>query len=358
MATCSVLKNKLISESFPRDHLRDLFAGWAGVNEFPVGATGAEGKAVLIIARERGEHANLFHATSDWLNAFISLSVAGIVDSRSGARRHMGDVQLLLLDEQSGPFEDNFMKPIFSPSHPVLRVSQLKARNLGLLHMQRALFVPPGYSSMLLSHVTEEGDCHAGTQLLTGFRAFVLGGLGIDPLHAPPAAVHAADPAPLVRVTVISRRPYNVAGIEHPFVGRQIDNEDAFISTLEARAVFKVRRVDLATLGMQDQVKLIAEETDILVGMHGAALTHALYLPPWAAVLEMWPKETDMWRCFEHLSTMAGLAYERWANADPSNFRNDEKGDYTKLNIDAVVERVVAAAVGVKERWASHPVAP
>ena len=352
-ARCSVKGGtSLAAENFPRDHLRDLFAGWAGVEAFPnlAATVSASGKAVVIIARERDEHANLFHATSDWLNAFISLSVAGIVDSRSGERTHMADVQILLLDEQTGPFEENFIKPVFSPSHPVLRVSRLKENGVGALHMSRALFVPPGYSSMLLSHVMQEGDCHAGTQLLTGFRAFILGGLGIDPKRTPPAAPAVqADP---VRVLVISRRPYTAAGIQHPFVGRQVDNEDAFIAALEARpALFKVRRVDMATLTMPEQVALVATETDVLVGMHGAALTHALYLPPWAAVVELWPKETEIWRCFEHLSTMAGLSYERWANAAASNFRADENGDYTTLDLDAVVARVEAAAAGVRVRW-------
>jgi hypothetical protein len=42
------------------------------------------------------------------------------------------------------------------------------------LRMPHAIFVPPGYTNMLLAHVVTEGDCHAGTQLFQSFRTFVL----------------------------------------------------------------------------------------------------------------------------------------------------------------------------------------
>jgi hypothetical protein len=62
----------------------------------------------------------------------------------------------------------------------------------------------------------------------------------------------------------------------------------------------------------------------------------ALYLPPHAAVLELWPKPADMWRCFEHIAAMAGLQYERWANVDPSRLRIDGAGDYLTVDSSAV----------------------
>ena len=352
----------LVPDAFPRDHLRDMFAGWTAVDAGaawpPAGAVEAPAPVVLVMARERGEHANLFHASSDWLNAFVSLSIAGHVDSRTGARVHMKDVQLLLLDEQTGPFEDGFLRPVFSPAHPVLRVSALKRATTGgtpppPLLMRRALFVPPGYSSLLLSHVTTEGDCHAATQLFTAFRAFTLEGMGIsrDTIDAKKRGA-AADAASMkVRVTLISRRPYSAAGIDHPFMGRQIANEDALIAALTALDGIEVARIDFALLTVAEQVALVAERTDVLVGMHGAALSYALLLPPWAAVLELWPKPTDMWRCFEHLSTMTGVFYERWANADNSAFREDEKGDYLTLPTADVAAKVADLASKVRGKW-------
>lgn len=81
--------------------------------------------------------------------------------------------------------------------------------------------------------------------------------------------------------------------------------------------------------------------------MHGAALTYAALMPPHGGVLEAWPKDRDMWRCFEHLATMAGLHYARWENRDPARFRADAGGDYTTLPPEELVPlyRSVLAAV-------------
>lgn len=40
-------------------------------------------------------------------------------------------------------------------------------------------------------------------------------------------------------------------------------------------------------LGFLDQLR-ITHNTDIFIGMHGAGLTHLLFLPDWAAVFELW----------------------------------------------------------------------
>lgn len=39
-----------------------------------------------------------------------------------------------------------------------------------------------------------------------------------------------------------------------------------------------------------EQQLAVVQQTDILVGMHGAALAHALLLPPHAALVELWPQ--------------------------------------------------------------------
>ena len=177
----------------------------------------------------------------------------------------------------------------------------------------------------------------------------VLRGFGMDALVAPldalppppaGAATAGVDAARPLRVTFVSRRPYRVAGIDHGFIGRQVDNEDSLLDAARAALAASgavLQRVDLAPMPVPEQVALVAR-TDILIAMHGAALSWAALLPPHAAVLELWPKDGDMWRCFEHLAAMAGLAYERWANPDPARFRADDGGDYTRVDEAAVAD--------------------
>jgi hypothetical protein len=106
--------------------------------------------------------------------------------------------------------------------------------------------------------------------------------------------------------------------------------------------------------------------------MHGAALTHAVFLPPWAGVVELWPNVSHaagtfaprptavmvstctsslpgacacvmeqaadpQWRCFEHFSRLSGHKYTRWANQDPAQHVQNSEGDFTHVDVDQLV---------------------
>jgi len=43
--------------------------------------------------------------------------------------------------------------------------------------------------------------------------------------------------------------------------------------------------VDFATISVKEQI-LIMSKTDILIGIHGAAMTNLLFLPPTATIIE------------------------------------------------------------------------
>lgn len=323
----------------------------------------SDAAVTLIVTRERSEHANLFHASSDWINAFITLHVAGIIDGHAGTRAGMERVQVLLLDEQTGPFETTIWRRVFSPAFPVLQVSALRSAGTVRPLLRRPLFSPPGYSNFLLAAVTSESECHARTQLLQSYRAFFLRGMGLgalaDPLDAlppPPPADGSTASAPAaarrLRVTFVSRRPYNEAGVDHAFMGRQIENEEELVAALQASTEggpAEVVRLDLARMPVDEQLATMAR-TDVLVAMHGAALTYGAVLPPHAGVLELWPKDRDMWRCFEHLSGMAGMAYVRWENRDPGHFRADSNGDYTRVPPDEMLPMYAGLLAEVRKR--------
>ena len=70
-------------------------------------------------------------------------------------------------------------------------------------------------------------------------------------------------------------------------------NEAELIAAMAAVPVpagthVSVSSIELSQLSIDDQLTTMAH-TDVLVGMHGAGLTHTLYLPDWAGVVELWP---------------------------------------------------------------------
>lgn len=76
-------------------------------------------------------------------------------------------------------------------------------------------------------------------------------------------------------------------------------------------STFEVQIVDYKykELGFLDQLS-ITHNTDIFIGMHGAGLTHLLFLPDWAVVFELYNCEDE--RCYLDLARLRGVHYITW----------------------------------------------
>ena len=157
-----------------------------------------------------------------------------------------------------------------------------------------------------------------------------------------------------------------------------------------SRGSIRARRVELSEYSIDEQLQLIAT-TDVLVGMHGAGLTHAVFLPDWAGVFELWPSVStvvlllarvevwtcgrggrlclvthpllhppplahaaqtskDQWRCFEHLSAFAGHVYGRWENPYSTMHKKGRTGDLTTVTVSEFIEPFARVAEAVVAR--------
>ncbi|KAI9024669.1 hypothetical protein DFJ74DRAFT_665766 [Hyaloraphidium curvatum] len=108
----------------------------------------------------------------------------------------------------------------------------------------------------------------------------------------------------------------------------------------------------------EDQVRLTST-ADVLAGIHGAGLAHALFLPPWAAVVELYDAGD---RCFRDLSRLLGLGY---AAGGPGNIVRKEPGpDEARLGEEkywnyAVSEKAFLGLLGdAVDHVLGHPVFP
>ena len=93
-----------------------------------------------------------------------------------------------------------------------------------------------------------------------------------------------------LRVTLISRDTRY----------RRIINEDDMVTALEETGVFQVTVARFSPrLSFTDQLQM-THNTDILAGLHGAGLTHLLFLPDWAELFEIF--NCDDASCYKDLS--------------------------------------------------------
>lgn len=137
---------------------------------------------------------------------------------------------------------------------------------------------------------------------------------------------------------------------------RKVLNEKDLIERISSNQNYKVQRVNFGrNVSFKDQLK-ITRNTDIFIGMHGAGLTHLLFLPKWATLFELYNCEDP--NCYKDLSRLRGVNYITWDNKSlmESIDANYEGGDHEKFknfrfDVDHFERLVKKAADAVH----SHP---
>lgn len=244
----------------------------------------------LTIVVQRYEYVNLYHTMTDWYNAFLLTQFFG---------RTAQQTSILIFDSHPHGSLDSVWPQLFNST---FRLSALPPRT----RFRRMVWNIVGYSSPMKIQLGPYPP------LLDEFRSFFLSSFDI-------ANDDRTTNCKNLTVLFIWRRNY-VAHPRNPggFVKRKIRNEAKLISYVRRKMpeVARVRGVQIDVLPMRDQLRFVVN-ADILVGVHGAGLTHALFLPSGAGLLELSPNE--MWSASEHFEAIAAwrkLVYLRWTNKD------------------------------------------
>ncbi|EED11803.1 glycosyltransferase, putative [Talaromyces stipitatus ATCC 10500] len=109
--------------------------------------------------------------------------------------------------------------------------------------------------------------------------------------------VQAAQDSSTILVTYIDRRQKR----------RLIDQEEYLREVQERFPHIRVQNVDFASIPFKEQI-CILQKTDILVGVHGAGLPHAMFLKPKSVVVEILPSSCNF-NMFQHLARLRGHIY-------------------------------------------------
>ncbi|KAH3892293.1 hypothetical protein DPMN_016408 [Dreissena polymorpha] len=142
-----------------------------------------------------------------------------------------------------------------------------------------------------------------------------------------------------LNIAFIWRRDY----LAHPRnpsgrIPRKIQNEQELLERSRHKfSNHNIRGVQIDLLEMGDQLKLVSR-TDILIGMHGAGLTHTLFLPRHAGLIELKPMHGSTEnKHFMAMATWRRLHYMCWRNTD--SFK-ERPGGYTIVDVDRVVNMI------------------
>lgn len=262
------------------------------------------------LAIQRYEYVNLYHTMTDFYNAFVLMLIFGVPPAK---------FNILAVDVHPEGTLDPVWTVLFGK---FIRVGQLPKPTV----FQSLIWGLLGYFSPLNEH--DRSD----VPYLEEFREFFLSRFNLSTKHAIDCA--------RLNVVIIWRRDY-VAHPRNPqgSVVRKFDNEAEIVENVKNTlgAGTNVQGLQLDAMPMLDQLQTIAK-CDILIGMHGAGLSHILFLPKSSGVIEYKPEYSNP--ALQHFKAMAkwrNLPYNIWHNMDPSN----EKPSHKTYIPKAVVEKTV-----------------
>ena len=271
----------------------------------------------ILVQREGDSH--IWHQLMEIFAMYMSIDVLQITrDPHTGEPLYDADTaakntQVVVLDDHpDGPFLE--LWGIFSEK-PIIRASDVLADGSQPL-MDNVIVPLPGHSNPQWQADWDVFPCTHG-ELLESFTHRVLNHFGIDN-----GAAVKTTPEALSTVSSSSSLSSSKSSPQDPqklivtFINRtnnrKLVNQSNLLSDLRsafpyAKNKIEVREIDFAALPLAEQLQLV-RETDVLVGVHGAGLTHAMFLPPGGAVVEILPPGLKH-KGFRNLALMRGHRY-------------------------------------------------
>ncbi len=216
----------------------------------------------------RYEYVNLYHTLTDWWNFFFVLT--------SEQRDHKEKFRILFLDGHAQGNLDSVWTDVFGPFEYVQHLPP------GGVCFERAIFIPPGYVATLFPDAGTDGTFSKQRlrcpvpRFADEFSSFFLKAYDLEQLKTIPG-----------KVVIIDRKPY----VSHPrsqagSFGRVMTGLQELKDVLiGASGVTSVEIIRLETMSFAEQVKAV-RGAQILIGNHGAGLTHLLFMDRNSHVVE------------------------------------------------------------------------
>ncbi|KAL4226680.1 hypothetical protein ACF0H5_014661 [Mactra antiquata] len=259
------------------------------------------------IAVTRYEYANFYHTLTDFYNTYILIQSFNISSN---------NLTILLIDGHPSGQLDKTWTVLFGR---VIRAGMLTKPAM----FENLVWGISGYDSVMNTHSSND------LPLVEEFKQFVYQRYQLR--------TRRKLNCKKLNILAIFRRDY-VAHPRNPTgrVSRKIKNEEEMLDAIKVLLPsHNVKGSQIDLLDMDKQLELIAK-TDILIGMHGAGLSHTLFLPQHAGLVELFP---DYWYDihFKAMARWRRLKYKVWKNINSSNELSDY---YTLVDGKGIAETV------------------
>ncbi|XP_074646887.1 uncharacterized protein LOC141902861 [Tubulanus polymorphus] len=284
-----------------KNHLNQWISVVDGNDDYYNKSKIAETKKKFTLAITRYEFANLYHTMTDFYNAFLMIRFFN---------KKPDDTTILFVDGHPKGSLDSIWSKLFNE---VQRLGHMS----NLTKYSELVWAAQGYNSPMNHHKLKS------IPLVEDFREFFLARHNVTARIRP---LNCSN----VQLLFIWRHDY-VAHPRNPSgsVSRKIKNEQELVNSITNKYHnIRIKAIQIDKFDMASQLKMV-NEADILVGMHGAGLSHTLFLPKHAGVIEFYPA---YWASSNiHFKAMAHwrkLHYERWVNRDR---HNESPNHYTRI---------------------------
>ncbi|KAL2850712.1 hypothetical protein BJY01DRAFT_125539 [Aspergillus pseudoustus] len=244
----------------------------------------------LLVKREGSN--NIWHSLMEIFSMTLSLDVLRMAKHPSEpttplfATADIENTQVLVLDDiADGPYVD--LWTLFAPK-PLLRMNDPALPPLNT-SFENLIIPLSGGGNTLWQGDWEIHTCD-DSPLLQTFSRRVLNHFHLDP--DPPR-----EQLPEIVITFINRT-----------TTRHLINAEEYFAHLESELPhIRIQSIDFAAISFAEQLA-VAQQTDVLVGVHGAGLTHGIFLPAHSAMVEILPPSLNH-KGFRNVAALLGHSY-------------------------------------------------
>ncbi|KAF3923752.1 hypothetical protein ABW20_dc0110082 [Dactylellina cionopaga] len=253
-------------------------------------------KHIMLVKLEGG--GNIWHTLMEVWSAVLTMDILALA---GGAREELGlsekdlegsNVQVYMSNMDS----EKKASPIFDLWRMVTGAQPKKAEKLAP-GCYKSVILPfaGGANPFWKDHWKERRNCKRSS-LLDGFVDKVLGFYGVSDTDM--SEPEETDDEKKIQITIISRTN-----------NRKIVNLKQYIPNLQAKyPQVSINTTSFEHLKTAEQLRLV-RQTDILIGVTGAGLTHSMFLKEGSAVVELMQPEPFVYFGFRNLVRMRRVEY-------------------------------------------------